>query len=215
MLALLPLLLTLAPSLIGAIAGDKAGTVTGQAIAMAKTVTGTDTEAAAASAIAADPAKATELSVALAKIAADARAAQDAQETERLKALLADTANARAATANPLIAKAQVTLAGAIVVMFAGTITSIMLNGMPTDGGNFVLLFGALIAAQQAVISFFFGGSTSAHTANATMALLAQRQPLLALPSPPAIINQPSGPVLTGSTADDLNTASLRAARGG
>jgi hypothetical protein len=214
MLALLPILLSLAPSLISAIAGDKAGTVTGQAIEIAKTITGTNSPDAAAAALAVDPAKATELSVALAKISADAKAAQDVAETERLKAALGDVADARATASNPLIAKAQVTLAAAIVVMFGGTLLSIMVRGMPTDGGNFILLFGALIAAQQAVISFFFGGSTSGHSANATMALLAQRQPLLSMPQPAAIINQPSGTVNTGS-AEDLNTASLRAARGG
>lgn len=211
MLALLPILLSLAPSLITALAGDKAGTVATQAVAIAKTITGTETPEAAAAALAADPAKATELGVALAKITADARTAQEAEETARLKASLADVADARAASgANPLIARAQVCLAAAIVLMFAGTVAYILVNGMPDDNSIFALLFGALIAAQQAVISFFFGNSTSAHSANNAMASLAQRMPSSVNPSP-TVVNS-TGPINTVGT-DILNDESLRRAR--
>ena len=196
MLALLPLLLSLAPSLIGALAGDKAGTITGEVIDAAKRITGAATEADAAAVIATDPAKAAELQIALARIAADAKTAQDAQETARLQAVLADTANARAnGNTNSLVAKAQVGLAGALVFMFAATLIFVIVHGIPYDNGSFTLLFGALIAAQQAVISFFFGNSTSAHSANNAMANLAQRLPIT-------------------ETADTLNGKSLANARG-
>jgi hypothetical protein len=179
MLALLPILMSLAPSLIGAIAGDRAGTVTGQAIEIAKTLTGTDTPDAAAAVLASDPAAATELSLALAKIAADAKTAQAAEETTRLKAALDDTANARAAGAStPLIARTQVALAAGIIGMFALVLIMMATRGIPEGSESlFNILLGALIAGQTAVVSFFFGNSTSGHAANNAMAAALARPP--------------------------------------
>src|SRR5690349_10579726 len=89
MLAILPLILSIAPEIARWIGGKDAGNVTAAVTSAVKSVTGTDDPDAAASTITADPAKAAELRVQLAKIAADAETAQRQADLEVLKAQLA------------------------------------------------------------------------------------------------------------------------------
>jgi hypothetical protein len=164
-----------------------------QAADVVRTVTGTD-EAATAAAVLADPAKASELRIRLAEIAARREAAADQARLETFRAVVADAANARAASsASPLIARAQVTLAAVITLMFGLTLVPAATGRVPP---GIDLLLGALIAAFAGVTAFFFGNSTSGHTANNTLAALAGR------PTAPAA--QPSPP---GTSADALMAA--------
>lgn len=179
MMPLIPILINLVPSLIGLFAGDKAGDLAVQAVNVAKQLTGASNENEAAAIINSDPAKAAEVQIALAKIASEAKIAQDAQETARLQAIMGDMANARAATANPLIAKTQVGLACFVMLMFCGVLFLMGTRGVPQGTETlFNVMLGALIAAETAIIAFFFGNSTSAHSANAAMANMAQRTPV-------------------------------------
>jgi hypothetical protein len=171
MLALLPLILTMAPEIARWVSGNQAAAITGKAAEVVQMVTGTS-DPDEATAVLQDPAKATELRVALAKIAADAEAAQRQAELAALQAGLADVANARAAAgASPLIARTQVGLAIGIIGMFAAVLVMMATRGVPQGAESlFNILLGALIAGQTAVVSFFFGNSTSGHAANNAMA---------------------------------------------
>lgn len=97
MLALLPMLLTLVPDLVRWIAGDSAGTVAQQITSVVSAVAGDATPEALAAAIA-DPAKATDLRLQLAKVAADAEDAKRRADLEEMKLALADVAGARQQT---------------------------------------------------------------------------------------------------------------------
>jgi len=176
MLALLPLILSIAPEIARWVSGDRAADVTERAAEVVQMVTGTSDPAEAAD-ILQDPAKATELRVALAKIAAEAEAAQRQAELAALQAGLADVANARAAASqSPLIARTQVALAAGIIGMFALVLVMMATRGVPEGAESlFNILLGALIAGQTAVVSFFFGNSTSGHAANNAMAAALNR----------------------------------------
>jgi hypothetical protein len=198
---------SLLPSLIDLIAGDKAGRVAGAVADTVRQVAGTDDPVGAAAALA-DPAKAAELRVRLAEIALQSKQAE-----------LADVANARAmANATPLIAKTQVALAGFIMAMFFAVLLLMATRGVPQGAETlFNVLLGALIAAQTAVISFFFGNSTSGHSANNALASLAGRggsQPSAIATTAPVTVNNPPSPSAAGSTADDYNAAELRRVQG-
>src|ERR1700712_3861442 len=92
MLAIMPLILSLAPEIARWIGGNQAAGVTAAVADAVRSVAGTDNPEDAAKALAADPTKAAELRVQLAKIAADAETAQRASELEALKATLSANA---------------------------------------------------------------------------------------------------------------------------
>ena len=99
MLAIMPLILSLAPEIARWIGGNQAAGVTTAVADAVRSIAGTDNPEDAAKALAADPAKAAELRVQLAKIAADAETAQRASELESLKVTL--SANAAQQQADP------------------------------------------------------------------------------------------------------------------
>jgi len=97
LLALLPVVAQLAPGLMRYLAGDRAGDVTRQvatAVQAAAGVAADDAEGLAAAL--ADPARAADLRLELARIEAEQAAAERAAETERMRLVLADVAGARA-----------------------------------------------------------------------------------------------------------------------
>lgn len=221
MLALLPLLLNLAPGLIGALAGDKVGDLAAKAVGVAKAITGADTEDAAVTVLNADRGKAAELAMALQKMALDAKAAQEAQETERLKTILGDVSSARARdialqAGSKRNVRADV-MVGLTIVGIVASLGFLMSGGFSPGSsveGVVIGLVGLLSGCFKDAFQFEFGSSRgsaekSAASERITTAVLDQRQQQ----APAAIINQPSGTVNTGSTTDDLNDASLRAAK--
>lgn len=149
MIALIPALLGLvsqvAPSLISALAGPKAGDVASKVVAVAQVVTGTDNQDAAAATLKADPAKMTELQERLAQIALEAAQAE-----------YADTASARAmATAGGI--KSPVTwgapvISAVVMALFA----AVMMGWTPHPDAS---LAQVLISAVTWILGFWFGSS--------------------------------------------------------
>jgi hypothetical protein len=195
---LIPVAVSLLPSLAKWLAGDKAGEVAARAAGVVQAVTGSADPNEVAMAIS-DPVKATELRIRLAEIEHNAEAAE-----------YADRANAREmAGKSSLIAWAQVSGAGIVLVLFGSMLMILAFRGAPTDqAGLFYYALGILSALVTQIGQFFYGNSTAANSANARMDQLASKAPLLALPAPPAAI---AGPV----TTDSLNDAALAQARAG
>jgi hypothetical protein len=192
------------PGLARWIFGDNTGAAAQQAADVVRTVTGTD-DAATAAAVLADPAKASKLRIRLAEVAAQREAAADQVRLETFRAVVADAANARAASsASPLIARAQVTLAAVITLMFGLTLVLAATRGVPP---GIDLLLGALIAAFAGVTAFFFGNSTSGHTANNTLAALAGRPTAPAAIATTGTVVVPGQPSPPGTSADALMAA--------
>ncbi|EHL99401.1 hypothetical protein HMPREF9946_03163 [Acetobacteraceae bacterium AT-5844] len=203
---LIPVALSLLPSLAKWIGGDGAGEVATRAADVVRTVTGADNPADAALAVS-DPAKAAELRVALAKIEREAEAAERA-------AFLADLASARQQTvalaqAGSGIAWAPAIISTVIVVGFF-VCTLVMLFVERTwderTAGLLNTLYGALILGFGQVSNYWLGSSSGSKRSGDAVREIATARPAAA----PVVIST-SGPV----TTDSLNDASLAAARGG
>lgn len=184
-----------------------------QAADAVQAVTGT-TDVAQAAAILADPAKGAELAVALGQIAAAREAAADAERTKRAQIEADSTANARAAgSMTPLIARNQVFLSWAITAAFCSMLFILLLRGAPQGndlGGQLFLIgLGALGAAFQQVLQFFFGNSTSANTSNTLTAQIASRATISAPLDRQAAAEVARTPSPPGVTADQLNGAEM------
>jgi hypothetical protein len=227
MLALLPLLLTFAPDLARWIAGDKAGAVATKAAEVAGAVLGTTDPAEAAVAIQ-DPGKAMELRLALAKVAADAEGAKRQAELDTLRAEFADAANARARDialrgTGQRNVRADVMVALTVIGIF-GSIFALKVGSFPQGSsveGAVLGLIGLMSKCFADAFGFEFSTSRGAReqrefNEKLTNKLVDQQgttpAPAAIATTAPVTVNQPSP---AGTTADDLNTASLRAARGG
>ncbi len=113
-----------------------------------------------------DPAKAAEFRVRMSELSFQVR-------MKEIEGHFGDLADARnMANQTPLIARTQVGLAWATTAMFAAALVAASV--LPVYRVPDILM-GALIYAWADVRGFFFGGSTSAHSANSTMASLAGR----------------------------------------
>jgi hypothetical protein len=175
MLALLPLVLSLAPEIAKWLIGNKAEAVTQQAVEVVQAITGTSDPAEAAR-IAADPQKALELKVALAKIAADAQASQANERIETLKAEIGDVANARAQTvalaeAHSKISWAAPTISIVIVMGFFCVPFLSKYLGYSIDQ----IWLGALIASFANVGNYWLGSSASSKRAQEAVQTVAQQ----------------------------------------
>lgn len=205
MLALLPAILALAPSLAEWLGGPKASAVAAQAVSVVQAVTGsTDPDVI----LNLPPEKRAELQMRLAEIAADQR-----------KAELEDVANARALSAQShLVAWAQVTGFGFVGAVWAFMILRMAAYGLPTGSGEtYATVLAGVSGILGSILQFFYGSSTASAAANRRLDLLASQATTAAAPSAiattaPVTVNQPSA---AGTTADDLNTASLARARAG
>lgn len=202
MFALLPLLLTLAPEVVRLIAGDKAGTATTAVTAAVRAVTGTDNPEAAAAALAADPSKAAELRVALAKIAADADQADRQASLDEMRASLADVADARKATVSLATSGSRMAwgapiLSGIILVSFAVMLCVVLTQAIPEGSAPLAnVLLGTLSAMATQVANFWLGSSAGSAAKNET---IANAQQALATSTP--------------MSTEDLNARSLAQSR--
>lgn len=174
MLALIPLVASLAPELVRWIAGDKAGTVASQIAAVVRTVTGTDDPAVVQQAIA-DPAKAAELRLELAKLAAQAEADQRQAELEELKATLADVASARQQTvalaqAGSPIAYGAVVVSALVLAAFGATAWLVLTRALP-EGSQEVAIYtvGSLQTMAAAVVAYWVGSSAGSARKDAVL----------------------------------------------
>lgn len=241
MLAILPLILQIAPEIARWIGGGQAGHVTASVATAVKAITGTDDPKAAAAALAADDAKSAELRVALAKIAADAEAAQRQADLEELKAQLAadaarrqaelesfkasiaDTQSARAQTID--LAKAGSPLAwGApvislVIVTAFGLMLYVILrtDKIPEDNVAIAnVLLGTLAAMATQVANYWLGSSSGSKNKDG---IIRDAQDRLAASVPPAIAEEMGRRPGAGAqgevnlSSDDLNALSLSRAR--
>lgn len=175
MLALLPLVLSLAPEIAKWLIGNKAEAVTQQAVEVVQAITGTSDPTEAAR-VAADPQKALELKVALAKVAADAQATQANERIETLRAEINDVANARAQTialaeAHSPISWSAPTLSFVIVLGFLCVPFVSKFFGYSIDQ----IWLGALIGAFANVVNYWLGSSASGKRAQEAVQTVAQR----------------------------------------
>jgi hypothetical protein len=217
--ALLPLILSLAPELARLLAGDRAGTITSRATDLVRTVTGTDDPDAAA-VVLQDPAKAAELRIRLAEIAAEA-------ETARLQAVLADAAGARAQTvqlaqAGSSIAWAAPVVSLIVVAGFFACVWLLMLSPRAWDERTAALLnvlFGALTIGFGQVTNYWLGSSAGSKASGDAVRAIATSQPgpaanqATVATTAPVTVNPPP-PSPPGTTADDLNAGELARAQG-
>jgi len=241
MLAILPLIMSIAPEIARWIGGTQAGNVTAAVASAVKAVTGTDDPQAAAAALAADSGKAAELRVQLAKIAADAEAAQRQADLEEIKAELAadaarrqaeletfrasiaDTQSARGQTIE--LAKAGSSLAwGApvislVIVAAFGLMLFILLGtkGIPTENLTIAnVLLGTLAAMATQVANYWLGSSSGSKSKDGT---IREAQTRLAASVPPDVAEEMarrrgnSGKGDVDLSSEDLNAISLSRAK--
>lgn len=167
---LIPVAVNFLPDLARWIAGDKVGDVADKAEAVVRAVTGADTREGAEAALA-DPDMAARLRIELAKITNEQEAARQAAETERLRLQVGDLANTRAmGESNKLIAYTQVALAGAIWATFGACLVALLTNAVNEGNAVVLTLLGVLASSVNNVTNFFFGASTSSHSANSLLA---------------------------------------------
>lgn len=203
--ALIPVALSLVPSLARWLVGEKAGEVSARVAGVVEAVTGT-TSASLAGIALGDPAKAAELRIRLAEI-------ERQSEAEERTAYLADIASARNQTVSLAQAASSIAWAAPIisVVVVAGffACTLVMLFVERTwderTAGLLNTLYGALILGFGQVTSYWLGSSAGSKRSGDAVREIAASQ--IAARSPVAIAT--TGPV----TADTLNDASLAAAR--
>jgi hypothetical protein len=215
-LAILPLILSIAPEIARWIGGGQAGAVTSAVTSAVQSITGTQDPEAAAAAIAADPAKAAELRVQLAKIAADAETAQRQADLDALKAQFADDASKRQAELDSL--KASISDIGSardeslsfakigsplawgapvlsivIVLAFGIMLYVVCINGVESGSQSIAnVLLGTLAAMATQVANFWLGSSSGSQKKDISLDnaqnRLAQSIPAHMLPQPAAVV---------------------------
>jgi hypothetical protein len=241
MLPILPLILGLAPEIARWIGGNQAAGVTSAVASAVRNVTGTDDPEQAAKAIAADAAKAADLRVQLAKIAAEAETAQREAELEALKTTLAaanakqqmdldalrasvaDISSARQQTLE--LAKSGSVLAwgtpvlSAIILIAFGVIIYVILAVKINDSTLALanVLVGTLAALATQVANYWLGSSSGSvrkeSVIQSAQEQLARSVPASVLPRPSAVL--PASAIPDGDlVTEELNRASLSRAQG-
>ena len=172
--------LNLAPEVGRWLFGAGAGPTIDAVKAAVGLVTGSDDPQAQAAALA-DPDKAVELRVELARIAAERSAAAAATAQAVLAAQLADIAGARSATlqlsqAGSAIAWGAPVVSVVVLVTFGGVVGMAITHAMPS-GAEPVLnvLMGTLGAMATSVVSYWVGSSAGSARKDARLANLADR----------------------------------------
>jgi len=207
--ALVPLILAAVPAIAPYIGLDG---VLSKAGDLVERVLGTRDPIAAAAALQ-DPGKAAELQLALARLTTEAETERRRIELETLKAGFADTQSARALSgASPLIARTQVTFGACLVALMVALVIFLGFRDVPFNNRDlFNIVLGALIAEFRGVYAFFFGGSTSGHSANNALAQAFSR--VTRSGGTPAAVAT-TGDVTVQTTTDELNRESLARAQG-
>jgi hypothetical protein len=183
---------SLLPELVRLIAGDRAGTAAGQVAEAVRTITGTDDPAQAEAALAADPAKVSELRIKLAEIALDQQKAQleaaekkRQAELEEFRARTADVGDARSKTLE--LAKEGSAIAwGAPVVSTIITVgffaVLLLMVFKPFDESATLtiqllnVVIGALVASFTAVVNYWLGSSQGSRDKDETVRSLQAAQ---------------------------------------
>jgi hypothetical protein len=157
LMALLPLITTLAPGIVRALAGDKAGDVAQQVTSAVRAVAGTDDPAEVEIALR-DPQRAADLRLELARIEAEA-------QREELRAVLADVADARAHTVALVKARSPIAwgapIVSALVLIAFGCAVYVVLTRSLPPGSQEIALYtvGSLQTLAAAVVAYWVGSS--------------------------------------------------------
>jgi len=203
--ALIPLVLTLAPQLAGAIFGSKGADTTAKVAAVVQTVVGAAADLtapggaeAAVAHLAANPALTSDLSVKLADLHTEMQKELDAEADaarqgalDDLKARLTDTGSARdmaaqLAQAHSGLAYGSVVVSVIIVAAFGWTTWSVLTSHLSASDGQFgSILVGTLAAMASQVANYWLGSSVSSSAKNA---LLANAQNSLAGSVPSSLV---------------------------
>jgi hypothetical protein len=177
--ALAPLLIRLVPDLAQSLGGDRASAVVAQAGAVLRQVLGTDDPAKVEAAVA-DPAKAAEVQIALARLAFDERAAERQAELDALRAEFADTASARTQTvalaqAGSAIAWGAPIVSGIVLGGFAAMLHTVLTQSLPAGAEQMAnLLLGTLATMAVTVVGYWCGSSAGSRAKDTTIAEAAQ-----------------------------------------
>ena len=208
--ALIPLVLTLAPQLAGAIFGSKGADTTAKVAAVVQTVVGAAADLsspggaeAAVAHLQANPSAAADLSAKLADLHAQVQKDMDAEAEavrkdalDDLKARLGDAASARdmaaqLAQAHSGLAYGSVIVSVIIVAAFGWTTWSVLTSHLSASDGQFgSILVGTLAAMASQVANYWLGSSVSSTAKNA---LLANAQNSLAGSVPSSVVQGGSG----------------------
>lgn len=179
LLALLPVVAQLAPGLMRALAGDRAGDVTQQVATAVTAVVGSDDPEHVAAAIA-DPTRAAELRLELERIAAAERQAEVEAETQRIKAILGDVQSARAQTvalaqAGSRIAWMPALVTVALIGMFGAALGWVLNGSIPEQNQRMAdTLLGGLYTLATTAVAYWLG--TSRGAVEMRQAMVAQQQ---------------------------------------
>lgn len=168
--ALIPLLLTLAPTVADWIFGDKTGAAVGKVTGLAKDILGTDDPGAVERAIAADPNLALQFKMAVMQAAAEAKRA----DLDEFRVQLADMASARNQTvelakANSKIAWSTPVVSVLAIVVFAGFVAMLFFRDVPEGMKEALLLLGGSAATGYGMVLSYWLGSSSSSAAKDSM----------------------------------------------
>ncbi len=161
MLPLIPLALTLAPSLARWLGGNDAGAVTAQVAEVARAVVGTDDAGQVAARIDADPSKRADLQVELARIAVEYDAREHEARVEEMRVAAADRASARQmAQSGSALAWGAATVTGLSFALLAAVLASLVFADIPAGNREIVNMLAGLIAtAFISAVTFWVGSS--------------------------------------------------------
>lgn len=175
MLALIPLILGLAPQVARWIGGDPASDVTSQAINLVRSAVGSDDPETVKEALARDPAMAAQLQIQLAQLAAERERAAQQAELDKLRAHLDDAKDARGQTVSLAKAKSGVAWGAPVVsLVIVGsfvTLCFMVLTKSIPEGSDAIanVLMGSMAAMATQVANYWLG--SSAGSADKTAAL--------------------------------------------
>lgn len=231
MLALLPMILSLAPQLAGMLFGSKGAAVTTKVASIVQAVTGQDpsTEGGATAAVAAlqgKPELAAQLQQRLAELHAEMQKEADRESDQQradfltqMKLANEDTASARnmASTGTGPMRWGAPVISVIVILLFVAKQMGLDLIVAKSygvsipDNGSIQLLY----AAVTLVLSFWLGSSNGSQTKDAHIASLANAiQYSVPVSTAEKMLASPGAPPPHPS-ADDLNAQSLNRARGG
>jgi hypothetical protein len=203
-LPLVAIATSIVPTLIGLIAGDRAGQVAAQAAKAVQVITGTDDPVKAKETLAANSQLQVELQTKLANIALERQrleneelAAKRASDIEDLKQRVTDRVSARSSMVE-LVSRSSLLAWGAAAVSimistaFFAFVWILLTRGLATSDPNTLsianLVVGVLTASFATMTQFWLGSSQSSRTKDAF--ILDQKKPVPA-PQPPPVVLQP------------------------
>ena len=181
MLALLPLILSVAPEVARWLFGDGAEKTTAAVAQVVSAVTGADVSGPVGVAVAqamleGKPDLAIQLRTELAKIAAQAESDQRKADSERFSAAIADMQSARSTTvqlasAHSAIAWGAPVLSGVILISFAAMLWIVLTRAIPEGSAPLAnVLLGTLAAMAGQVANYWLGSSSGSAGKDKTIA---------------------------------------------